>query len=267
MHASWLVTWIGCGGTSDALDSGAVGVPDCAPGERRGSASGSDDRRTPDGVRYTVRVPDRYDPTVAHPLVVVYAPAGGDPELTESFTGLTDPLTGEGFVVAYADHVSPSSTGGIEDLGTIPRRVARRWCIDEARVHFTGHSDGGSVATLLAVSPGLASIRPASIAPSAAGTNGAFLAGQSCPVEPRPVMVLHSDRDALFPGYGAEAAAWWAACNGCGSEPGDANRRGCRIYPDCPVGGEVQYCEHTGSHGSWPGINRAMVDFFLASGG
>ena len=192
----------GCNPDAEIVDTGTA--PDCAPGEKRGGLAGSDDRRTPDGLRYTVRVPETYEATVAHPLVVVYAPAGGGPEITESFTGLTVPLTQAGFLVAYADHASPSNEAAFRDLGTIPGRVARRWCVDEESVHFTGHSDGGSMASILAIMPELASIPATSIAPSAAGVNAAFLAGQTCPPA-LPVMVMHSSRDALFPGFGREA--------------------------------------------------------------
>jgi len=258
----WLLIAIGCLAGPERADSGAL--VDCAPGEKRGPATGSDDRRTPDGLRYTVRVPDAYDATVAHPLVVVYAPAGGDPELTESFTGLTGPLTRAGYLVAYADHATPSSEAAVRDLGTIPRRVARRWCVDEERVHFTGHSDGGSVASMLALFDDVSTIRPASIAPSAAGVNGDWLRAQTCP-EPRPVMVMHSSRDGLFPGFGEEAADWWAECHGCGRNRGEPDRRGCQAYSRCPDGAEVQYCEYSGSHGTWPAINRAMVSFFDAA--
>ena len=39
----------------------------------------------------------------------------------------------------------------IDDLSSIPDRIAARWCIDERRIHLTGHSDGGTVATATAV--------------------------------------------------------------------------------------------------------------------
>jgi hypothetical protein len=47
-------------------------------------------------------------------------------------------------------------------LATIPALVARKWCIDEARIYLTGQSDGGMAAD--------------AIAPNAAGVNGKNLA-------------------------------------------------------------------------------------------
>lgn len=37
---------------------------------------------------------------------------------------------------------------------------------------------------------------------------------------------------------------------------------GCVVYEGCAGGVEVQSCEGTGSHGSWPSIKKAMLDFF-----
>jgi polyhydroxybutyrate depolymerase len=35
-------------------------------------------------------------------------------------------------------------------LATIPALVARKWCIDEARIYLTGQSDGGMAADAIA---------------------------------------------------------------------------------------------------------------------
>jgi polyhydroxybutyrate depolymerase len=78
-----------------------------------------------------------------------------------------------------------------------PSSVARKWCIDEARIYLTGQSDGGMAADAIAF---LAKMRGTAdaIAPSAAGVNGKDLAEYSCP-EPLPVMVMHSRNDTVFP--------------------------------------------------------------------
>ena len=124
-------------------------------------------------------------------------------------------------IVAYPDHLR-LSLPVLEELATIPALVARKWCVDEARIYLTGQSDGGMAADAIAF---LAKTRgtAAAIAPSAAGVNAKDLAENSCP-EPLPVMVMHSRNDTVFPGYGAEAARWWAACNRCDSHPGPQRR-------------------------------------------
>jgi polyhydroxybutyrate depolymerase len=229
----------------------------CVAGSRPGPPEGSTREVTPGGTRYLVKTPANYDPTRAHPLIVVFAPHGVNRLLSERFVGLTRAATRHGFVVAYADS-RPLDAKALEDLGRIPSRVADRWCIDEHRVFFTGHSDGGTVATALTVLR--KAIPPAAIAPSAAGFRGADLAAYACP-PPVAVMVQHGRNDDLFPGFGREAAAWWAACNGCRGEP-EPRADGCLAYPACRAGGATLYCEDESRHVEWPRRNERVLEFF-----
>ncbi len=229
----------------------------CPAGSRPGPSGVSPREETPDGTRYLVKTPANYDATRAHPLIVVFAPHGVSRSLSERFVGLTRAATREGFVVAYADS-RPLDHQAIEDLGRIPALVASRWCIDERRVFFTGHSDGGTVATVVTVLR--KAIPPTAIAPSAAGFRGPDLATFACPA-PVAVMVQHSRNDELFPGFGREAAAWWAACNGCRADP-EPRADGCFAYPDCRAGGATLYCEGDGRHVDWPRRNERMLEFF-----
>jgi len=80
-----------------------------------------------------------------------------------------------------------------------------------------------------------------------------------------PVMVMHSKDDTLFPvseGFGEAVAAWWAACDGCDSTPGEPMEDGCVAYEGCTDGSEVLYCEGSGPHPTWPGVNGTMIGFF-----
>jgi polyhydroxybutyrate depolymerase len=273
--AAFLSCFAACAGTSTSADDGGAGdaraadggvdagpeLPSCEPGSRDGPAGNTDDERTPGDIDYNLRTPDGYDPTVAVPLIVVYSPAGvTDPAQTEAFTGLTPAATSRGYAIAYVNHVSPGIAADVDEVGLVPGLIAERWCIDESRVYLTGHSDGGSVATLLALG-GITPV-PAAIAPSAAGVNGGYLASRTCPADPVAVMVLHSANDGLFPGFGAETAPWWADCDGCEATPGEPLPDGCVAYPGCAAGLEVQYCEGTGSHGTWPPLYDSMIDFF-----
>jgi polyhydroxybutyrate depolymerase len=224
----------------------------CAAGARPGAAGESAAEATPAGTRYMVKTPANYDSTRAHPLIVVFAPHGVNRLLSERFVGLTRAATRAGFVIAYADS-RPLGAKILEDLGRIPALVAGRWCIDERRVFFTGHSDGGTAATALVVLR--QSLSPAAIAPSAAGFRGVDLAAYACP--PRvAVMVEHGRNDELFPGFGREAADWWAACNGCSGTP-EPRSDGCLVYPSCSPGGEG-----AGRHLDWPGNNQRLLEFF-----
>ena len=99
---------------------------------------------------YNVRTPANYDAGIAHPLLVVYAPAGANARQNEALTRLTSAATREGFIVAYASNRSMSVETVIK-FSKLPAGVAGKWCIDLRRVYATGHSDGGTVSTAIAV--------------------------------------------------------------------------------------------------------------------
>ncbi len=212
---------------------------------------------TEEGIKYNVRTPLNYDQTIAHPLLVVYAPAKANRAKTEKLTELTYQATSKGFIVAYADHPDLSTSSTVE-LGNIPKLIAKKWCIDEERIYLTGHSDGGTVAMALAFMSGTRHI-PKAILPSAAGINYADLTNRRCP-EPIPVMVMHSKNDHLFPGYGAETSGWWAACNECSPIPKNLEN-GCVAYPDCKNNVKTWFCEGDKMHAKWPAINSVMLNF------
>jgi polyhydroxybutyrate depolymerase len=184
----------------------------CEPGTKPGNTGASNDEKTSAGIRYMVKTPANYNSSIAHPLLMVYAPGGKNRYESEDYMYLTQAGTAAGFVVAYADHRTMTPKA-IEELAEIPGLIERKWCIDKKRIFLTGHSDGGTAAMGIAFLTGTKHI-PAAIAPSAVGIRGDDLKGQSCP-NPLPVMVMHSSRDSHFPGYGKEAIQWWAACNGC----------------------------------------------------
>ena len=231
----------------------------CHAGARDGRAGASDGEVSAEGLRYHLRTSSNYDATVAHPLLMVYAAAGQSGHASERMTGLTPAATAAGFVVVYADH-RPLSIPAIEQLGTIPGLVANKWCIDETRIYVTGHSDGGTAALALAVLDKTKKV-PAAIAPSAAGWTGKDLEAYQCPA-PIPVMVMHGANDRLFPGWGTQTSAWWAACNGCDVAKTKKVEDGCVAYQGCASGGATLYCEGIGSHRDWPNLNRMMLELF-----
>ena len=75
-------------------------VDDCPPGTREGPAGITDGERSAKGIAYNVRTPANYDATVAHSLLMVYAPAGINQFRNEGFTGLTKEATQAGFIDA-----------------------------------------------------------------------------------------------------------------------------------------------------------------------
>jgi polyhydroxybutyrate depolymerase len=236
--------------------------PRCDPGTKPGSAGASNDEQTPAGIRYMVKTPVNYIATIAHPLLMVYPPGGKNRYESEEYMYLTQEATAAGFIVAYADHraMSPDT---IEKLAVIPGLIEQKWCIDHKQIFLTGHSDGGTTAMAIAFLDGTKHI-PAAIAPSAMGIRGEDLKAYQCP-DPLPVMLMHSSQDRLFPGYGKEAIQWWAACNGCDASPPVKDADGCVTYRGCKNNATTRYCEGTGSHTTWPGSNKAIIEFFRGS--
>lgn len=234
----------------------------CAAGSRPGPAGATNGEATHEGIKYNVRTPLNYDPTIGHPLLMVYAPAKANRAKTEQLTGLTYAATSAGLIVAYADHpeLSPSST---VELGTIPELIAQKWCIDAKRIFLTGHSDGGTVAMVLGFMA-KSKLTPAAIAPSAAGVNHQDFYNRNCPA-PLSVMIMHSAKDRLFPGFGIETSGWWAACNSCDPIP-EKMSNGCVAYTGCADGVKTWYCEGDKPHAQWPALNGVMIEFFASSG-
>lgn len=236
--------------------------PQCVAGTFDGESRAVNGESTLDGIKYNIRTPLNYDPTIAHPLLVVFSPAGSNRAKTEKKTALTLKATTAGFIIAYADHPELSPTSTIE-LGTIPELIAKQWCIDKKRIFLTGHSDGGTAAMALAFMSGTKHI-PNAIAPSAAGIDHQDLRDHKCP-EPIPVMIMHSMNDRLFPKYGQQTSGWWAACNQCDPIPEKA-ANGCMVYSGCAKKVKTWYCEGDKPHAQWPGINDTLLDFLVSVG-
>jgi polyhydroxybutyrate depolymerase len=254
----------GCGGKPvelGAADYATLGFAHaCSPGTKSGGAGLVDNLLSTRGVRFNVRTPSNYDPGLAHPLLVVYAPAGRHRFASEEFAGLTREATARGFIVVYPDHRRLAMTS-FDELGEVPGAVAGRWCVDTRRIYAVGHSDGGTTSEAI-VFLGKTELPMAGLAASGAGIRGEDLKSYSCP-SPRPAMIIHSRDDLLFPlpAYGRQAADWWAQCNRCGALLADPRGDGCVEYRECSAGAETLYCEIAGPHARWPDMNPTLLGF------
>lgn len=232
---------------------GATGT-ECPLGQRGGSA-GRHQRRSSAGVPYVVVTPRNYRSGVVHPLLMVYAPAGFGAGLSERYAGLTGLATAGGYIVAYVGS-QQLSLAAVDRLGRVPDAVISEWCVDPQRVYATGHSDGGTVSTALAVLPQWRG-RIAAVAASGMGWYAPDFAAQDCPA-PTDVLVAHGAEDAHFPAYGRDAAAFWRRCNRCSGE-GETDAHGCTRYSGCAA--ETVYCEPDRSHWRWAVDPETVMDF------
>jgi len=232
----------------------------CKNNEKPGKAGSTNGNKTGSGASYNLRTPSNYKEAVAHPLIVVYAPAGINSRRSERYVHLTKEATSAGFIIAYANNIR-LSLKAIDKLSTVPGDVQKKWCIDSSRIYYTGHSDGGSISNALTFLPSAAT-KPTAIAPSASGIDGESLKAYDCP-PPLPVMVFHNTDDTHFEGFGKQSADWWANCNQCSSDLAKADKNGCRAYKGCPSKtSQTYYCEGPGSHEDWPNKNHVIIDFF-----
>lgn len=128
-------------------------------------------------------------------------------------------------------------------------------------LYLTGHSDGGTVTTALAL---LESTRSgvSGIAVRAAGFRKQDLEQMQCR-SPIPVMIMHGAKDTLFPGWGREAAQWWAHCNSGAAPVAGPDPSGCVTYANCASAAPVLYCEGPQSHREWPGLESRIITFLL----
>ena len=231
---------------------------------------------------FSVTTPNNYRGDYAHPLLVVWAPSGFSEGLSERFTGLTGQATELGYVVVYVRSM-PLSQKALGQLATVPSEVSREWCIDESRVFYTGHSDGGTVSNALTVMTDLAlaskesasndstlnnstlnnrtshNIRPQAIAPSAMGMQGKDMAEFSCP-QPTAIMLMHNRDDTHFPNFGESVIEWWAQCNQCSGGREAASYPLCEAYTGCAA--PTLFCQAEGGHAHWPGFEHRVLDFF-----
>lgn len=200
--------------------------------------------------RVLVRTPSNYDAHRAHPLLLVFSPAGFGPGLTERWMGLTHEATARGVIVAYVG-ARPLSRQLPHELAKLPAQLAADWCLDLARVTLAGHSDGGTLAQVIA----LLGAQASSVFASAAGLQSQDFAALGCP-DRAEVLLMHGQNDDHFPGYGASAAQGWARCLGCKPTP-VPDAEGCLAYAGCR--GTLRLCLHQGSHLDWPEQARALL--------
>ena len=236
----------------------------CQSGSHLGTTGKSDHEQIASGIYFAVRTPLNYDNTIQHPLVIVYAPGGKNRFANERITGLTQEMTKRGFVVAYVDNqiffTGPLTIPVINDLSTIPKAIAKKWCIDTEKIFLTGHSDGGTVTAAIGYLPKTKHI-PHAIAPSAAGIRKKDLANFDCP-DPISILVMQKENDTLFPNYSKELADWWATCNSCEKETTPL-RKGCGEYLNCDKNVKTLFCETPGEHQEWSSMNNVMINFFI----
>jgi polyhydroxybutyrate depolymerase len=134
--------------------------------------------------------------------------------------------------------------------------IAKKYCIDPARVFAAGQSNGAFFVNALAC------YRPSAVravAPAAGGGPP----GQ-CEKSTVTAMIIHGTNDNTVPvSSGKFARDYWLQANGCaGAQSAPADPAPCVSYVGCAE--PVLWCEHGGGH-PWPDFaGPAIRKFFLS---
>ena len=241
---------------------------------------------------YLVHIPEGYDPSRPHPLVVVLHGAFSTARQIEAHSGFSDLADREDFLVLYPNGITlfgllqhwnaghccgKAAADGVDDVGFLEaaiREVTEHMNVDLARIYMTGFSNGGMMTHRFGAE---ACGMLAAIAPMAGSLGGR--AGPKKPwwqvpepACPLPVAIMHGRDDEQVPyrGGGAygkdterhylsveDSAAFWVRANGCTLEAEETRLHQGTVHlkrwEGCAGGSEVRvYTWENWGH-VWPG--------------
>jgi polyhydroxybutyrate depolymerase len=290
MRAVAIALLAGCGSSSvtmnDLIDAAPdVAPPDAGPCGLRANMRGKTSREvTIDGLKrtYIAYVPAAADPKKPLPLVFVHHGYTMSGQLMFDITKYAALADTEGIALAFPDgqggpnankapwnvgsDLCPSYFGAppvamaddFKLLDAMRADIAQDQCIDDKHVFVTGFSMGG----YFSHHAGCMRSDIAGVAPHSGGTHVL----DNCVSQNKPVIMFHGLSDALIPPGCNDpeatavqnvvpAATAWAQRNGCDLTTTDVTVTNgtCRIYDNCPQGGQVQICTFNGMGHCWAG--------------
>ncbi len=217
-------------GSEPTEDESAASVPDCQPavsfeaGKSSVTVSVGDQER-----EYLLYVPDGYDGSLGHALLLVFHGAGpsadqrpkSEFEFDEIWNEPSFDLPSDMIVAApqaAGDAWNPDPYAADADLATaVLDDVEERLCVDRTRIFATGISSGGVLVSSLAC-------RLSARLTAVGTTIGMIDPFEECKDQPAPLPIISiiGGKDSLFPvGKIAAAHTSWARNNGCDTAPRD----------------------------------------------
>jgi polyhydroxybutyrate depolymerase len=227
---------------------------------------------------FVLYAPESLDPTKPAPVVVLahgYLQKAEQMVVNTNYTALADR---EGFVAIFPEgepgNNGPWNVGSgacASSFGFVPASknddqafldallefVEDDQCLDRDHVFATGFSMGGYFAN----ETGCVRDEVRAIAAHSAGSHVLT----ACPVERKPVLLLHGTGDQLIPlACGEEARARWAEHNGCSTEVDVETVMGgtCEYSKDCPEDAQVALCKFEGMNHGWAGGPDVQVSLY-----
>ena len=211
--------------------SGACGAKDeTKPGELAAVAPTEFGGERP----VTLRLPDAFDPSVSHPLLVMVHGFQSSGLVEETYLKLSATASERGYLYLTPDGTFnedgarywndwPGGHGGstVDDVGYLAKLIAdvrAAYNVDPKRIGIIGHSNGGAMTHRLAceLSGELAAVAVF------AGYMPVDVASICKPTSPLHVLQLHGDMDPAVPYEASESSlgargcvAYWAKHDGC----------------------------------------------------
>jgi polyhydroxybutyrate depolymerase len=275
----------GAGASGPASGSGAGGTPPAGPCQDQPGVAGVETLALDSGG--LARTAIVAVPTTAlgspAPLVVALHPLTQSAQWMRDVTQLEQAAEAAGMVVVFPEGIEGSWNGGdccgaaaddeIDDIQFVRDVVAavqETWCIDPARVHATGFSNGGFLSHRLAC-------QAADVFASVAPVSGVLgIEPDDCnPPRPVPVMHFHGTADEFEPYEGGsppllgflgplffdfrsveETIMFWRdedGCSGASSVDYDSGDTTCESWKACDASSQVTLCTIDGGGHTWPG--------------
>ena len=264
---------------------------------------------------YKIHYPENYDPANPTPVMVVVhgythdagvmenmTSPDGNPSNPDSLNSLADR---EGFVVVYpngtplgrfrkgrgwnggggANGYAPVSSPAVENnyndigfLNDVLDEVEKEVNVDKSRVFGAGISNGGAMAYRMAAEM---SDRFAAIAVVAAGDQYAYANNTTEPERDMPLMVMHGEKDPVWP-YEGGSIAFGKMCTVPGSvekwagwnqaelkstellpdvDPNDGTRVEKKVYQGATPSSDVEFYTVKGGGHAWPGGHQFSPEF------
>ncbi|KAM4062180.1 esterase PHB depolymerase domain-containing protein [Hirsutella rhossiliensis] len=242
---------------------------------------------------YRIHLPSNYEADKPKPLLIAYHGAGNKLEDFENETRFSDESVNPDMIAVYPAGVDKHWQGpsyakkGVDDEAfttDLVNRIKGAYCVDEARVYATGHSNGAGFAGTLACSSEHGG-QFAAFAPVSGAFYTDVVGNRNCHPSrsPLPMMELHGTADRTIPYEGGDARGgrvpaipdWlsrWAKRNQCSSSSTKDLPGGVHDIKWKCAGGEglVRHIKMDGQSHKWPGkdsafdASPAVVDFLSA---
>ncbi|OAQ90639.1 carbohydrate esterase family 1 [Purpureocillium lilacinum] len=232
---------------------------------------------------YRIHLPSSYKVGSPMPLLIAYHGSGNNPTAFERETRFSDEIINPNMITVYPAGVNKNwqgptyATPGVSDkvfTTDLVNRIKNNYCVDEARVYGTGHSNGAGFLGTLACSPEHGG-QFAAFAPISGAFYTDVSGDENCHPSrsPIPMFEVHGTADPTISYDGGQGRGgplpsipdWlsrWARRNRCSTSNTEdiANGAHDTKWTCANIPGLLEHIKIDGHDHSWPGPNNSPVD-------